>query len=93
MVNSYFKIVTLLFVLLIKGCCSNLEVQETPTEKHIIYPGDLKVPQVELHSNYRGGVTFKIIEVDSCQWLTYNTGYRNGLMVHRTKCKYCKERK
>lgn len=35
---------------------------------------------------------YKIIEMDSCEWVFYTQSGSLGGIAHRTSCKYCKER-
>ena len=37
------------------------------------------------------GTSFDVIEVDSCEYIIGNAGYK-GYMAHKGNCKYCKER-
>ena len=38
-----------------------------------------------------GGTTFDVIEVDSCEYIIGNAGYK-GYMAHKGNCKYCAKR-
>ena len=38
-----------------------------------------------------GGTTFDVIEVDSCEYIIGNSGYK-GYMAHKGNCKYCAKR-
>ena len=38
-----------------------------------------------------GGTTFDVIEVDSCEYIIGNIGYK-GYMAHKGNCKYCAKR-
>ena len=38
-----------------------------------------------------GGTTFDVIEVDSCEYIIGNVGYK-GYMAHKGNCKYCAKR-
>ena len=38
-----------------------------------------------------GGTTFDVIEIDSCEYIIGNAGYK-GYMAHKGNCKYCAKR-
>lgn len=38
------------------------------------------------------GRIFTILEMDGCEYIGLSIGNQNGLLTHRGKCKFCKER-
>ena len=85
MIASFAILVAVGAVFLLNSCESTSSNQ--PAQQ--IKPVSANEMKVEYATEKDG---FKIVVIDSCEYISYYLGWKEGLLTHKGNCKYCAER-
>jgi protein involved in sex pheromone biosynthesis len=81
------QITFLALTMLMLSACGNLENETNPV---IIHQNKSNTKKIMFTDRYNFNYLMFTIELDGCEYLSYEMGQQTGFLTHKGNCKYCR---